>query len=107
MEDPVRGMNDLMRQAQQMQNKMLKKQEELGQMTAEGSSGGGMVKVVVTGKQDILSVTIDPSVVDPNDVDMLQDLVLTALNDGMRASREMAEKELTSITGGISIPGLF
>ena len=103
----MRGMNDIMRQAQIMQNKMLQKQEELASMNVEGSSGGGMVKVVVNGKQDIISVSIDPTVVDPADVGMLQDLVLTALNDGIRASREMAENELKSITGGISLPGMF
>ncbi len=103
----MRGMNDLMRQAQLMQNKMMKKQEELGGMTVEGSSGGGMVKVTVTGKQDVVGVVIDPKAVDPNDVGMLQDLVLAALTDGMRASRELAERELKSVTGGLSLPGLF
>ena len=103
----MRGMNDLMRQAQIMQNKMMKMQEELAEKTVEGSSGGGMVKVVVTGRQDVLSVTIDPAVVDPNDVSMLQDLVITALNEGIRASREMAEQEMKGLTGGISLPGMF
>ena len=103
----MRGMNDLVRQAQIMQSKMMKMQEELAAKTVEGSSGGGMVKVVVNGRQDILSVAIDPAVVDPDDVSMLQDLVLTAMNDGIRASREMAEHEMKGLTGGISLPGIF
>lgn len=103
----MRGMNDLMRQAQIMQNKLAQKQEELGTLTTEGSSGGGMVKVVVTGKQDVVSISIDPTVVDPADVGMLEDLVLTALNDAMRAARELAEREMKSVTGGMSLPGLF
>ena len=103
----MRGMNDLVRQAQIMQNKMVKMQEELAAKTVEGSSGGGMVKVVVTGRQEVVSVAIDPAVVDPDDVSMLQDLVLTALNEGIRASRELAEQEMKSLTGGISLPGMF
>ncbi len=103
----MRGMNDLLRQAQVMQNKMLKMQEELSDRTVEGKSGGGMVKVVCSGKQEIHSITIEKDAVDPNDVEMLQDLVLTAVNEALRLSREMMEKEMSALTGGIKIPGMM
>ena len=102
----MQGMDDLLRQAQMMQSKMASMQEELGKKTVEGSSGGGMVRVVATGKQEIVSVTIEKSVIDPNEADMLQDLVTAAVNDALRASRSMAEQELSSLTGGFKIPGL-
>ncbi len=103
----MRGMNDLLRQAQVMQNKMAKIQEELAEKTVEGSSGGGMIKVVCTGKQEIKSVSIDKSVIDPEDPDMLQDLVLAAVNESLRLSRELAEKEMAAVTGGIKLPGMM
>lgn len=103
----MKGMNDLLRQAQVMQNKMAKLQEELGERQVEAASGGGMVKVVCSGKQELISISIEKDAVDPDDVEMLQDLVLTAVNEGMRLSREMVEREMGSITGGMKIPGLF
>lgn len=103
----MRGMNDMLRQAQVMQRKMTELQDQLGERTIEATSGGGMVSVTCTGKQDILSIKIDPAAVDPNDVDMLQDLVLTAVNEAIRQSKAMVEKEMGAITGGLKVPGLF
>lgn len=102
----MRGMNDILRQAQLMQSRMAKAQEDLAQLTVEGSSGGGMVKVTCTGKQEILSLVIDKKAVDPEDVEMLQDLVLAAVNDALRQSRELMEREMGAVTGGLKIPGL-
>ena len=98
---------DLLRQAQAMQSKMAEIQEQLGKKTVEGSSGGGMVRAVCTGKQEILSITIEKDVVDPEDVGMLQDLVTAAVNNALRLSRELAERDLSSLAGGMKIPGLF
>lgn len=103
----MRGMNDLMRQAQVMQAKMMKLQEEVAAKTVEASVGGGMVNVVCTGKQELVSVRIDPSVVNAEDVDMLQDLVLSAVNDALRQSKEMMEKEMSVLTGGMKLPGMM
>lgn len=103
----MKGMEELMRQAQAMQSRMAEVQKELAHKQVEGSSGGGMVKAVATGKQEIVSVTIEKSVVDPGEVDMLQDLVTAAVNDALRRSRELAEKDLSSLAGGLNIPGLF
>lgn len=99
-------MATLLRQAQQMQSKMAEMQAGLADKTVEGSSGGGMVRVVVNGRQELLSLSIDKAVVDPEDIDMLQDMVTAAVNDGLRLSREIAAKELSSLTGGLPIPGL-
>lgn len=103
----MRGMNDLLRQAQAMQKKMASLQEELSRKTVEASSGGGMVTVVATGGQDIVSIAIDKAAVDPNDVEMLQDLVLAAVNDALNKAREMQQSEMSAITGGMKIPGMF
>jgi DNA-binding YbaB/EbfC family protein len=100
------GLGNLARMAQQMQAQMARVQTELEQMKLEGSAGGGAVKAVVTGKQELVSVTIDPGVVDPNDVEMLQDLVTAAVNDALRAARDQAEQKLAAVTGGMRIPGL-
>jgi len=91
---------------QQMQNKLVKIQEELGQETVEATAGGGVVKVVATGHQRIVSVEIDPDAVDPTDVEMLQDLVVVAVNDALTKAQELAAKRLSAVTGGIKIPGL-
>ena len=98
--------HDLLRQAQEMQSKMASMQEELAKKSVEGTSGGGMVKVVANGKQEVLSVSIDKSVVDPDDLDMLQDLVTAAVNDALRQSRGLAEQGMASLTGNFSFPGL-
>lgn len=103
----MKEMEELMRQAQAMQAKMAGIQQELAQKRVEGSSGGGMVKAVATGKQEIVSLTIESSVVDPDAIDMLQDLVTAAVNDALRRSRELAEKDLSALAGGLKIPGLL
>ena len=100
------GLGNLAKMAQQMQTEMARVQSELEQMTLEGTAGGGAVKAVVTGKQELVSVTIDPGVVDPDDVEMLQDLVTAAVNDALRSAREQAEQKLAAVTGGMRIPGL-
>jgi DNA-binding YbaB/EbfC family protein len=100
------SMGNLARMAQQMQQEMARIQEELAAATLDGSAGGGVVRATVTGKQELVSVTIDPSAVDPADVEMLQDLVVAAVNDALRASRDLAESRLAAVTGGLKIPGL-
>ena len=100
------GMANLQRMAQQMQQEMLRIQDELATATVDGSAGGGVVQATVTGKQELVSVTIDPSAVDPEDVDMLQDLVVAAVNDARRASRELAEQKMGAVTGGLRLPGM-
>ena len=97
----------MMRQAQQMQAKLIKAQEELGKATVEASSGGGVVKVVVNGHQEVQSITISPEAVDPEDISMLEDLVLAAVNEAMEKAKELAASQLQSLTGGLKIPGLF
>jgi DNA-binding YbaB/EbfC family protein len=100
------GMANLQRMAQQMQQEMLRVQTELDSMTVDGSAGGGVVRATVTGKQELVSVTIDPSAVDPADVEMLQDLVVAAVNDALRGSRELAESKMATVTGGLRLPGM-
>ena len=102
----MKNMGNLMKQAQKLQSKMLQMQEELAQRTVEASAGGGMVKVVVNGRQQIVSVQIEKDVVDPEDVEMLQDLVQAAVNDALARSQEMVNAEMSKLTGGLSIPGL-
>lgn len=99
-------MNKFMRQAQELQARLAKAQEELAEMTVEGSSGGGTVKVVVTGQQKIQSVKISPEVVNAEDVEMLEDLVLSAVSDALTRSQEMGAKHMEKITGGLKIPGM-
>lgn len=101
------NMNDLLRQANLMQNKVTKLQQELATRSVEASSGGGMVKVEVTGKQELKSIVIDPKALEGADVEMLQDLILAAVNEGVRVSRAMMEREIANITGGIHLPGIF
>jgi len=100
------GMGNLARMAQQMQADMARVDQELRDLQVEGSAGGGVVRAVVTGKQEIVSVTIDPGVVDPDDVDMLQDLVVAAVGDALANARRTAEEKLARVTGGLQIPGL-
>lgn len=94
-------------QLQAMQQQMLEAQEALGDKTVEVSAGGGVIKVVMTGHQKLESITIDPQVVDPEDVEMLQDLIVAAINEAVDASQNLAADELGSLTGGLNIPGLF
>ena len=100
------GMANLQRMAQQMQQEMLRVQQELESTIVDGSAGGGVVKAQVTGKQEVVSVTIDPSAVDPSDVEMLQDLIVAAVNDAIRASRELEQQKMSAVAGGMRIPGL-
>jgi hypothetical protein len=97
---------NLAKMAQQMQAEMARVQDELGALTLEGTAGGGAVKAVVTGHQELLSVAIDPGVVDAADVEMLQDLVVAAVNEALRGARETAERKMAAVTGGMRIPGL-
>lgn len=101
------NMQSLMKQAQKMQEKIQKAQEELKHKTVETSVGGGMVKVVFNGAQELVSIEIDKEVVDPEDIETLQDLLLSAVNTGLKKSQEMIQEELGSITGGMNIPGIF
>ncbi|NNF98452.1 MAG: YbaB/EbfC family nucleoid-associated protein [Desulfobacteraceae bacterium] len=103
----MKGMGNMMKQAQQLQSKMMKLQEELAEKTVEASAGGGMVTVVANGKQQIVSIKIEKEVVDPEDVEMLEDLVLAAVNDGLNKSQEMVSGEMAKLTGGMKIPGLM
>lgn len=100
------NMGKMMKQVQKMQADMAKLQEELAERTVEASVGGGTVTVVVNGKQEIVSIKINPEAVDPEDVEMLQDIVLAAVNEALRKSQEMVSSEMGKITGGMNIPGL-
>ena len=99
------NMNQMLRQVQQMQAEMAKAQEELANEVVEASAGGGMVTVKVSGDLDVKSIAIDPEAVDPEDVELLQDMVLAAVNEGLRAAQELASKKLGGITGGLGGPG--
>jgi len=103
----AKGLGNMMKQAQQMQQKMERVQQEMEKQEVEASAGGGMVTVVVNGKQQVLSIKIDPSAVDPQDVDMLQDLIMVAMNEALRKSQDMMQQEMSKLTGGLNIPGLF
>lgn len=103
----MKGMGKMLKQAQQLQSKMLKLQEEMAEKTIEATAGGGMVKVVANGKQQIVSIRIEREVVDPDDVEMLQDLILAAVNDALSKSQEMVSEEMNQLTGGLNIPGLM
>jgi DNA-binding YbaB/EbfC family protein len=100
------SMANLQRMAMQMQQAMEKVKVELAETKVDGSAGGGVVKAVVTGDQKLVSVTIDPSAVDPADVDMLQDLIVAAVNDALRAARELGEAKMGAVTGGLRMPGM-
>lgn len=100
-------MNELIRQAQKMQKKMLKTQEEIGTREVEASVGGGMVTARANCKGDLLTLTIDPSVMTSGDAEMLQDLVLSAVNEAVKKGKDVMQAEMAQITGGMRIPGLF
>ena len=102
----MKGMGNMMKQAQKLQSQMMKLQEELADKTVESSSGGGMVTVVANGRQQIVSIQIENEVVDPDDVEMLQDLILAAVNDSLAKAQEMVSSEMGKLTGGLNIPGL-
>lgn len=100
------NMGQIMKQAQKFQTKMAKLQEELSERTVEASAGGGMVTVVVNGGQDVLSINIDPEVVDREDVEMLQDLIMAAVNDALNKAKAMMNEEMGQLTKGMNIPGM-
>ena len=100
-------MGDILRQAQLMQHKIAKMQQEMGEKDFEASSGGGMVKAVVSGKQELRHLTIDPKALEGGDVEMLQDLILAAVNEAARIARDSMEREMNAISGGIKLPGVF
>ncbi|ABB33633.1 YbaB/EbfC family nucleoid-associated protein [Geobacter hydrogenophilus] len=102
-----KGLAGIMKQAQMMQQKMAKLQEEAAQQTAEATAGGGAVTAVVTGKNQLVSLTIKPEAVDPNDVEMLQDLIVAAVNEALKKVQSKFSEEMGKITGGLNIPGLF
>lgn len=106
MAQGIGGMGNLMKQAQEMQARLAKVQEELAHKTVEGSAGGGMVQVTVNGQLALTAVKIDATVINPEEKEMLEDLVLAAINDGMRKARDMVSTEMSKITGGFKIPGL-
>ncbi|MDH3443483.1 MAG: YbaB/EbfC family nucleoid-associated protein [Deltaproteobacteria bacterium] len=101
------GMGDLLKQAQEMQGRIAKIQEELGQRTVDGSAGGGMVRTTVNGQFNLTAVKIEKSVINPEETDLLEDLILAAVNDGMRKARDMVSTEMSKVTGGFKIPGLM
>ena len=103
----VKGFGDILKQAQQMHAKISQLQEEMASKTVETSSGGGMVNIVMNGKQEILSLRIEPEAVNREDIEMLQDLITAAVNEAIRKSQEMVTEEMKKITGGLNIPGLF
>ena len=100
-------LNALMKQAQKLQSKMLEMQGELGNRTVSAQAGGGMVEATANGRQELVSLRIDPEVVNPEDVDLLQDLILAAVNEALNRAREMMAQEMSKLTGGMQIPGLF
>ncbi len=102
-----KGFGGMLKQAQKLQADLARLQEELGNRTVEGTAGGGMVKARATGKQEILSIEIEKEVVDPEDLEMLQDLVTAAVNEALRKARELAAEEMGKLTGGVGIPGLL
>ena len=103
----MKGMGNLLKQAQQLQSKIAKLQEEMASQTVEASAGGGMVVAVANGRQELVSIRIDPEVVAEGDIEMLQDLVVAAANEALRKSQEMVSQEMSKLTGGMNIPGLM
>lgn len=101
------NINNMLKQAQQMQEQMKKVQEELVQKTVEATAGGGMIKAVANGRKELVSIKIDPNAVDKDDIEMLEDLVLAAVNQALRNAEEMIAAEMSKVTGGLNIPGLF
>ena len=103
----MKNLGGLMKQAQALQRKMQELQAELGERTVTAQAGGGMVEAVVNGRQELVSLKIDPEVATADDVEMLQDLVLAAINEALNRSREMVAQEMSKLTGGLQIPGMF
>ncbi len=101
----AKGFGDMMRQARVLQEKMAKMQEELGDKVVQSSVGGGMVVAEANGRQELLSIELEPEVVDPDDIEMLQDLIVAAVNDALKRAQEMAAEEMSKLTGGLQLPG--
>ncbi|NLL52651.1 MAG: YbaB/EbfC family nucleoid-associated protein [Peptococcaceae bacterium] len=101
------NMNQMLKQAQKMQENMLKAKEEVEQKSVQASAGGGMVEVTVSGKLELLEIKIKPEVIDPDDSEMLEDLIKAAVNEGLRSAQNMVQEEMGKATGGFNIPGLF
>lgn len=99
-------MGGMLKQAQKLQSKIFKLQEEMADRTVETSVGGGMVSVVANGKQEVVSIKVDPEVLDPDDVQMLEDLIVAGVNDALKKAQDMVSQEMTKLTGGFNIPGL-
>ena len=102
----MKGMGNMLKQAQKLQSKMMKLQEELAEKTVEAAAGGGMVKVVANGRQQVVSIQIEREVIDPEEAEMLQDLILAAVNEALNKSQEMVSSEMSKITGGLNLPGM-
>ena len=103
----MKNISQMMKQAQKLQSRMMEMQAELGNRTVSAQAGGGMVEAVVNGRQELLSLRIDPEVATPDDVEMLQDLITAAINEALNRSRDMMAQEMSKLTGGMQIPGLF
>ena len=103
----MKGMGNMMKQAQKLQSQMMKLQEEMADKTVETTAGGGMIKVIANGRQQVVSIRIEKEVVDPDDVEMLQDLILAAVNEALSKSQEMVAAEMSKLTGGLNIPGIM
>jgi hypothetical protein len=103
----MKGMGNMLKEAQKLQARMLKLQDQLAERQVESAAGGGMIKVVANGRQEIVSMRIEREVVNPDDVDMLQDLVVAAVNDALAKSREMVATEMGKLTGGLNLQGLI
>ena len=103
----MKNLTQMMKQAQKLQSKMLEMQAELGNRTVSAQAGGGMVEAVINGRQELVSLRIDKEVATPDDVDMLQDLILAAVNEALNRAREMMAQEMSKLTGGLQIPGMF
>ncbi len=101
----MKNMKDIMKQAQQMQEKMVEIQEKLAELSIEGKAGGGMVTATVNGKGDLKQIKLDPSIVDPNEVEMLEDLIVAACNDAKAKAEQTASDEMSKVTSGLSLPG--
>jgi len=102
----AKNLNKMMKQAQKMQAQMMRAQEELKSKEVEGSAGGGMVKITMNGSQELVGITINPEAVDPDDVEMLEDLIMAAFKNAQEKVSEMSESAFSGITGGLNIPGL-
>ena len=100
----AKGMGNMLKQAQKLQSKIFKLQEEMAERTVETTVGGGMVKAVANGKQELMSIEIDPEVVDPSDIQMLEDLLVAAVNDVLKKAKEMVSQEMTKLAGGFNLP---